>query len=788
MAESVPFRERTFFTYFLGLFDLEKTSFDGVRKTRSLVSRVMSGIHDYFPLFIHNFNARGNWYALSLSDVEKGFPIDFCFTNDLKTPTKSEFHHRILLDTPTYFISNKSEFYKTFEGEDFIPKFSKSTVNENGKLIVDSNKFNEEDWIVLKTDTGCLGINIVVEKYKNLHERKFTKIYEQSTISELLISKTYQGYILTNRIYFLVIKRGNTVESYMYDEFVNYRATRPLTNTDDDFLPENYKDRIISNYSDTCTDEEFFNERYVSHQNYVSLFTRVQFEEIILKLKRYLTTITKKISSHALSNGNATAFHLYGIDTIIQNNNSIKIIEINGAPSLSGRNSLYPQSQCMDYNILIGELLNTLLKDKKYGFNNFPKEKSFKKSNQGKYSDSVEPEKLFERKFIPIHQQIIQAPPKKFYICKSVAEKYPFILKGFFNEIRTPFYQRVKNPYVPPDVFYGLRDLYVNPYSSDNYYNEIVEYNISECSRNARVVNKIQGITYFLANKARMYQKLKEKFVSSYHPPSIIVKIKDKKLCSKSSRNIFSTLDELQGCSSVIIKPSNGSQGKGIAILAMDKISILKKLFEVYDEFGYDSFVISKYIDNPYLIDGRKFNIRFYVLLHLEGEELRCYILKTKIIYFAVSKYLSEELKDISCSDKIMAKHITNLQCIRYFNEKYGLKLSLKDYVQDFERFSDSLDVYEQFLTICKETINATKSEFRGINRFVKDSSCFNLLAYDTLLDECCSLHLIEVNRGADLVGLEIIMKEKMTEIFAEIFDICVDGREDLNYFQELIY
>lgn len=780
MHQPLLFEKRPFFTYYLGLFDMEKSTFDGIRRTRQPVPRVISGIHDYFPLFTYNFTVRGNWYLLTLEEIEKGYPVDFCITNHPKISFKSRFSYRVLLDTPTYFISDKSEFYETFKDQSFVPEFVRTTI-KNNKLVAPSN-FDESDWVVLKPDNGCLGLNILVNRYGTLLNKNYSDIYKNSTITKLYISKQYQGHVLSNRIYFLIIKRGNVIESYVYDEFVNYRAAQPFTGTDSDFL--NYQDTIISNYAnDTCTDEEFFNNRYVSHSNYVSLFTKEEFLKIQKTLHEHLIIITKKISPHALSNDGAASFHLYGIDTIIDDNNNIKIIEINGAPSMTDRTYLYPKTECTNYNFLVNALLEVLV-DKECSSRKIPN-----KIGYGKYKDSIDEEKLFESKFVLLTREEISPPPKRFYIPKSIDEKYPFIAKGFFSEMRTPFYQRVKNPYNSIDVFYGLRDLYVNSHSSDNYYNEIVEYNLSECSRNARIVNKIQGVTYFLANKARMYSRLKEKYSADYHPPSIIVKVKDKKIYSKSSRQIITSLSELKDCSTIIIKPSNGSQGKGISILKFGKISVLKRLFEIHEEFGYDSFVISKYIDNPYLVNGKKFNIRFYVLLFLENDELKCFLLRNKIVYYSVSKYsrLDDNLQNLSFNDKIMVRNITNLRCITNLNEKYGLKLKLEDYVDYYDNLSvNHNNINSQFLVICRDTINATKNEFRGINRFVKSNACFNLVAYDTLLDETGKLHLIEVNRGADLVGLEIIMKEKLIEVFTEIFDICVDGREELSYFENV--
>ena len=75
-------------------------------------------------------------------------------------------------------------------------------------------------------------------------------------------------------------------------------------------------------------------------------------------------------------------------------------------------------------------------------------------------------------------------------------------------------------------------------------------------------------------------------------------------------------------------------------------------------------------------------------------------------------------------------------------------------------------NIKTQFLNICSQTIIATQNEFRAMNRGIKNNAVFNLVAYDTLLDDSNILHLIEINRGADLVGLQKISGEIILRFF----------------------
>lgn len=61
-----------------------------------------------------------------------------------------------------------------------------------------------------------------------------------------------------------------------------------------------------------------------------------------------------------------------------------------------------------------------------------------------------------------------------------------------------------------------------------------------------------------------------------------------------------------------IMKPVGKSQGKGIFIITKPSdISDWKKSYEE----GSDAYLVQKYIENPYLIGGKKFDMRIYCLV-----------------------------------------------------------------------------------------------------------------------------------------------------------------------------
>jgi tubulin polyglutamylase TTLL5 len=121
-----------------------------------------------------------------------------------------------------------------------------------------------------------------------------------------------------------------------------------------------------------------------------------------------------------------------------------------------------------------------------------------------------------------------------------------------------------------------------------------------------------------------------------------------------------------------IVKPANSSQGKGIFII--DDLNELN-----VDEMS----VISRYITNPLLINGHKFDLRIYVLV-TSYEPLRIYVFKEGLARFASETYSTKQAK----TNKF--QHLTNYS----INKKNENFIQNEDQTQDDVGFKWSLSAF----------------------------------------------------------------------------------------------
>lgn len=151
-----------------------------------------------------------------------------------------------------------------------------------------------------------------------------------------------------------------------------------------------------------------------------------------------------------------------------------------------------------------------------------------------------------------------------------------------------------------------------------------------------------------------------------------------------------------------IVKPSFRGEGHGIFIIDS---------FKELDRPGMDNFVIQPFLNNPYLVNGKKFDLRTYVLV-TSISPLRLYIYNEGLARFASSKYNANATRGGK-----EQQYLTNTSVGKKFTKLANLTWTFKKLSSYF--LEKKIDPEKMFATVHNAiTRTLLSSEFR----FISDS------------------------------------------------------------------
>lgn len=247
-----------------------------------------------------------------------------------------------------------------------------------------------------------------------------------------------------------------------------------------------------------------------------------------------------------------------------------------------------------------------------------------------------------------------------------------------------------------------------------------------------------------------------------------------------------------------IVKPANRSQGKGIFLVS--KLSQLHRWLKDCAEEGAasggsggttnataggggggggpqpmgalrDPHIISRYVHRPFLIGGRKFDLRLYVLVTCY-RPLRAYLHREGFARFCATKY---ELGAIDAED--LSSHLTNVALQKHedeYNPNHGGKWSFENlifHVESTRGAEVAGNLIDDIDFVIVQSLRAVQNVMNN------DRHCFELYGYDLLVDEDLRPHLIEVNASPSLTSTtrnDLLLKQR---VLNDAFNIVVpDG------------
>ncbi|XP_061832390.1 probable tubulin polyglutamylase TTLL9 isoform X5 [Nerophis lumbriciformis] len=188
---------------------------------------------------------------------------------------------------------------------------------------------------------------------------------------------------------------------------------------------------------------------------------------------------------------------------------------------------------------------------------------------------------------------------------------------------------------------------------------------------------------------------------------------------------------------------------------------------EQKDAAQVESYVAQRYIENPYLLGGRKFDLRVYVMV------TSYFPLKAWLYREGFARLSSTRFSLDSIDDKYV--HLTNV-AVQKTAPDYDPEKGCKWKIQKLRKYLTAKHGIQVVETLFTEMDNIFISSLQSVQKIIiNDKHCFELYGYDILLDENLKPWLIEVNASPSLAPSsqeDYDMKYRMLEDTVNIVDM----------------
>ena len=287
-----------------------------------------------------------------------------------------------------------------------------------------------------------------------------------------------------------------------------------------------------------------------------------------------------------------------------------------------------------------------------------------------------------------------------------------------------------------------------------------------------RCYQDLPNLIYYSSDKDKN-NNLNNNFISKYYINYFFVNL-SKKIGSLQKMKIPKT--HYIGKNLWVLKRTNLNRGRQMKVLSnIDEI--IKEINLMFEEKKPNNLIIQKYIEEPLLYNGRKFDIRIWVLFTYIGKDYK----------YEAFVFKEGHLK--ACSDIFnidsdnLFIHLTNYS-VQKHNKNFskveiGNEISFQLFQQELNRQNSGKnfkkDIFPEMIKIIGLTLKAVKNKINIMNR----KNCFEIFGYDFILDVNFKPFLLEINTNPGLEESSPLIKMLVPRMIDDALRLTIDKSFD---------
>ena len=214
-----------------------------------------------------------------------------------------------------------------------------------------------------------------------------------------------------------------------------------------------------------------------------------------------------------------------------------------------------------------------------------------------------------------------------------------------------------------------------------------------------------------------------------------------------------------------IIKPGSLSRGRGISV--SNKLSTI---LESHDDSN--QVIVQKYIENPLIILGRKFDIRQWVLV-TNLNPLTIWIWEEPYLRFGAEDYNINDMSNLY-------SHLTNNSIAKHSEHFRETKIEGNMWERhQFAEFLQNRYGKDCWKEIQQKIKNIIICSFEAARHEMKQrQNSFELFGYDVMIDENLNVYLIEVNSSPALDYSTKITEKLVKLMLEDLIQVVIDNKD----------
>jgi len=274
-----------------------------------------------------------------------------------------------------------------------------------------------------------------------------------------------------------------------------------------------------------------------------------------------------------------------------------------------------------------------------------------------------------------------------------------------------------------------------------------------------------------------------EKYIRAYYQGNVYKCIKDSqniKEVNDTNKKVYFVLPKIENNNDN--NKNNNTINNNLNISSHRKIDYTKIIKNSDDKKGLyksNKIILQKYIERPLLYNGRKFDMRIWVLLTHKME-----------IYLFKEGHLKATSFNYSVESNDLYIHLTNYSVQKYSKNfekfEYGNEISFDEFQSSLNKYYNlNIDVRKDILPKIKNIIVLSMESVKKLINKYNRKKCFEIFGYDFMLDIDLNPFLIEINTNPGLEISSPLINKLVPRMIDDAFRLTIDLDYDTKYSED---